>query len=185
MVKSLIKINYITKKKIAEMCVVLLPRVGYARVTNSGIVILKRSWWSLRRTRIPVTDIIIKYLPIYIGTLMHKKDTREVYIAMCNDKVATIVSLTKYTDKLDLLDYVYREYAKACLISEPEDLTLSYNLPIRGRVHSFNLSPIFKKMKVKEQKITIASKVEKLRKRHSINFKDFAYLFINQQVSTV
>jgi hypothetical protein len=90
MVRSIIKINHITKIKIAEMCVVLLPRVGYTRVTNSGIVVLKRSKWSLCRKKIPVTDIIIKYLPIEIGKLLHKRDTRDVYIDMFNDKVAII-----------------------------------------------------------------------------------------------
>ncbi len=166
------------------MCVVLLPRVGYARVTNSGIVILKRSKWSLRRKKIPVTDIIIKYLPIEIGKLLHRDRERDVYISMFTDKVATIVSLTKYVDKLDLLDYVYREYAKACLIKDPDDLILSYDEPIPGKFYSFNLIPIFKRMKVKPQKVTIASKVKKLKSRIKYP-KNFAYLFINPQVSTI
>jgi hypothetical protein len=171
MVKRIIKINHITKQKIAEMCVVLLPRVGYARVTNSGLVILKESWYSLRSKRIPVTDVIIKYIPIEIGKLMHKGKDRDVYLYMFNDKVATVVSLTKYYVELDLLDYVYKEYARACMIPEPYDITLSYDDTKEIKLNSFNINSVFKVMKVKKHRPSVADNVNKLKSRiHVPNF---------------
>jgi hypothetical protein len=184
MIKRLIKINHTTKQKIAEMCVVLLPRVGYARVTNSGLVILKRHWWSLCSQRIPVTDVIIKYLPMSIGKLLCKKDKREVYIAMFNDRVATIVSLTKYIEKMDLLDYVYKEYAKACMITEPDYIIESYSEPIAVKLHTFNINSVIKSMKYKETRVKISDQVEKLKSRIHLP-KNVKNLFINVRIATV
>jgi hypothetical protein len=165
MIQRLIKINHLTKQKIAEMCVVLLPKVGYARVTGSGLVVLKEHWWSLRWKKLPVTDIIIKYLPIEIGKLICKKDQRDVYVAVFNDKVATVVSLTKYTPRLDLLDYVYKEYAKACMIDDPDDIVLSYSEPLPMTLPSFNIKAMFKKSKVETSKYKISDKIKKLKSR--------------------
>lgn len=165
------------------MCVVLLPRVGYARVTNSGLVILKRHWWSLFRKRLPVTDVVIKHLPIEIGKLICRKDKRDVYISMFNDRVATIISLVKYTEKMDLLDHVYREYAKACLLDDPIYLVETYTEPIPAKVHSFNITKVFKSMKPKKQKVTISDQVAKLKSRIILPHK-LKILLTNVEVAT-
>lgn len=165
MIQRLIKINYLTKKKIVEMCVVLLPGIGYVRVTNSGLVIMKRHWWSLRRKKIPVTDIIIKYLPIEIGKLICQKDKRDVYISMFNDRVATVVSLTKWSPHMDLLNHVYKEYAKACMIAEPDDIIATYSEPLPVKFQTFRINTIFKSMKSEPSKYKVSDKVNKLKSR--------------------
>jgi hypothetical protein len=180
MVKRIIKINHITKQKIAEMCVVLLPGVGYARVTNSGLVILKKAWYSLRRQRIPVTDVIIKYIPVEIARLMHKGKDRDLYLYMFTDKVATVVSLTKYYVEMDLLDYVYKEYARACMIPDTCDIILSYDDTAKIKLNSFNINSVFEVMRVKKYRPSVADNVKKLKSRiHVPN------LFTKVQVSIV
>lgn len=165
MIKNLIKITYLNKKKIVEMCVSLLPRVGYARVTNSGIIILKKSKWSLFRRRLPVTDVVMKYLPIEIGKLICKKDKRDVYIAMFHDKVATIVSLIKYTDKLDLLDTIYKEYLKACYVIEPVESIADYTPPIIAKIKTYGIIGNFNQLLNKSNKHSLYNKIEKLKEQ--------------------
>jgi hypothetical protein len=135
-------------------------------VTNSGLVILKRHWWSLCRKKLPVTDVIIKYIPMAIGKLICTKDKRDVYIHVFNTNVATVVSLTVYTSKMDLLDYVYREYAKACLIIEPEDIIVaSYEAPLQPKLQSFKIPSVFKSSRVKTPGYPLSEKISKLKSR--------------------
>jgi len=170
MLKNLINLTSGNRKKVAGMCVALLPRVGYARVTRSGIVILKKSWWSLSRKRIPITDLILKYLPLQIGALVRKKAERDVYVSLFNYKVATLVSLTRYTPHLDLFAYVYKEYAKACLMVEPEEeVVVDYQEPIAPRIQSFNIQKVLKDSKPVYNKYKISDKIKKLKSSISLN----------------
>lgn len=175
MIQNLIRLNYINRKKIADMCIALLPKVGYARVTRSGIVILKKSKWCLFGKRIPVTDICIKYIPIEVGKLICKKENRAVYVSMFNDKVATIVSLTKHVERMDLFDTIYGEYTKACMIVEPSELVVkNYKEPIVPRFQSFNVKTMLQTKKsskvVIQNKHSISRRVEKLKERLNQSF---------------
>lgn len=149
MIRNLIYLTHNNRIKIAEMCESLLPKVGYARVTRFGIVILKRSKWSLFRKRIPVTDVVIKYIPIEISKLIATKDKRAVYLNVLNDRVATIVSLTKYMDRLDLLEEVYKEYAKACFFNHDIsiDIFKNYVEPIPKKIQLFSINTVLNKEK--------------------------------------
>lgn len=169
MIKKLIYLTYGNRKKIANMCVALLPRVGYARVTHSGIVILKKTWWSLKRRKIPVTDVIIKYIPLEIGKLIRKKEDRSVYVELFNYRVATIVSLTKYTPHLDLFEHVYKEYAKVCLIEEPEEsLVVDYQEPIVSKIQSYGIPKILKGSKP-VYKHSLSNRINKLKEKIAVN----------------
>lgn len=152
------------------MCVALLPKVGYARVTPSGIVILKKAWWSLCRRKIPVTDIIIKYLPLEIGKLICKSKDRDVYISLFNYQVATVVSLTKYTPHLDLFAYVYKEYAKACLMVESDEkVVVDFQEPIVANLQSFSVPKSLSKYKTVYSKHSLSKKIQKLKDSISSN----------------
>jgi hypothetical protein len=148
------------------MCIALLPKVGYARVTPSGIVILKTSKWSIFRKRIPVTDIVIKYIPIEIGKLLCTPKQRDAYVRKFNDNVATIVSLTKYTDKLNLLDIVYKEYMKICMMVEPEEIVVkNYIPPIPAKSQTYNINSVFDKMRYVANKSRLSDRINKLKTR--------------------
>ena len=165
MVENIIKLNYITRKKIAEMCVVLLPRVGYARVTRSGIVILKRSKWSLCRRRIPVTDLIIKYIPLQIAKLICKKKDRAVYVSLFDNQIVTIVSLTKYTPSFDLFEYIWKEYSRICIISEPEEEVVDFKESISMKFRNYNINNSLGSMRSLESKYRLSERVSKLKTR--------------------
>lgn len=166
MVKNLINLTYGNRKKIAEMCEVLLPKVGYARVTHSGIVILKKTWWSLKRKKIPITDIIIKYLPIEIGRLLIKAKDRAVYVELFNYRVATIVSLTKYTPHFDLFAYVYDEYTKACFSVDPEyRVVIDYQEPIPNKIQNYSIKPSLDNITVNKNKYKLSKRIQKLKER--------------------
>lgn len=148
------------------MCVALLPGVGYARVTNSGILILKSSKWSLKRRKIPVTDVVMKYLPIYIGKLICDKKDLDVYVNVFHDKVATIVSLMKYTDKMDLLDVIYKEFTVKCLlIPETEECLTTFIEKIPRNSNTYGMKNDIKVMYHKKIKNSLYEKVEKLRRK--------------------
>lgn len=184
MLKNIIYLTARNRKKIAEMCVALLPKVGYARVTHSGIVVLKKSKWSLFGKRIPVTDIVMKYIPIEVGKLIYRGQDRAVYVSLFNDKVATIVSLTKYCDRMDLLDIVYREYMKACMIIEPADIDilLDYKEPIAISNQAFKIKELLKNMKASTNKSKLSDKIKTLQSRISDSTK--ITRIINMQVRT-
>lgn len=182
--KNIVKLTRLNKKRIAEMCVALLPRVGYARVTNSGILILKSSKWSLRRIKIPVTDVVMKYLPIYIGKLICDKKDLDVYINVFHDKVATIVSLMKYTDKMDLLDVIYKEFVTKCLlIPEQTEETIHFKEKIPKYSNNYNVCKDVNSIFSNNSKHSLYERIEKLRKKSDIVKNITGFLTVKLSIS--
>ena len=166
MIKSIINLTHVNREKIAKMCVILLPGVGYARVTRSGVLILKKSRWSLFSKRIPVTDVIIKYVPIEIGRLVKKKEDRATYVHIFNTNIATVVSLVKYTDRMSLLDYIFKEFSKIYVFEEPDEKEiLTYQEPITDRIQTYEVPKVFKSLKYGRNKHSLSERVERLKKR--------------------
>ena len=111
----LIQITPTVKRRVRQMILGLFPDVGYVRVTNRGLVILKSQRWTFRREIVPITDLCIYEIPKRIAEKATKKGLGEGHIEIFNQHLTTLMQLKYYSDKFDLLEYVYTQYAIICM----------------------------------------------------------------------
>lgn len=108
----IIDINPLTIKRIKIMAKSLIPWVGYVKVTYSGLVTLKTNWWSLRKTRISVTDLCLLELPKRIANSADRHGLTKNYFLMFKEQIATYLELQFTNSNSDVLEYVWDVYTR-------------------------------------------------------------------------
>jgi len=111
----IVNITPIVKKRVTEMTKVLISEVGYVRVSTSGVVTLKRHWYSIKRVQTNVTDLLIGVLPIKIAEFTNNKNDGLNYIRVFNQDISTILSIRLYNPVFDICEYVWEQYNKHCV----------------------------------------------------------------------
>ena len=111
----LIKITPIVKLRVKEMVLNLLTDYNYVRVRRSGLVTLKRRWWSLRRERVSVTDLIVGEIPKCIAEIAALGGKGVEYLTMFSSHIASILHISTYSNHFNLVDYVWDKYTELCL----------------------------------------------------------------------
>lgn len=110
----IVQINSITKMRVKDMVLGLMPEVGYVRVSNSGIVTMKKKWWSFSRVRTTVTDLIVGVLPKKVASFALKVNGRG-NSRVFNEHIAMLLSLGNYSIQFDACDYLWEQYQKYCM----------------------------------------------------------------------
>lgn len=114
---KLINITPVTKNRIKEMITWLIPQVGYVRVTNHGLVIMKRSRWAFKRDILNITDVCISLLPNKIAELISGQDSRVEYTLELNKHISNLIYMKYYNDSFEIVEYIWRKYTE--MISVP------------------------------------------------------------------
>lgn len=96
------------------MVLSLIPDVGYVTVASSGLVTMKRKWWSLRNVQSTVTDLVIGVLPKMISEFAMSTNGPE-YQRVFNEHIAALMSLRTYNPQFDTCNYVWEQYQKYCV----------------------------------------------------------------------
>ncbi len=112
---KLIKITPIVKLRVKEMVLNLLTEYDYVRVRKSGLVTLKRKWWSLKRERVSVTDLIVGEIPKQIAAVATLGGKGDEYLTMFSSHIASILHISTYSIRFNLVDYVWDKYTELCL----------------------------------------------------------------------
>ena len=112
---KLIKITPIVKLRVKKMILDLFDEYDYVRVHRSGLVSLKRKRWSLRRTRVSLTDLVIGELPKRIAEHAKKLGKGDEYLALFNIQIAAIIHVSSYAEHFCIIDYIWDKYIKLCL----------------------------------------------------------------------
>ena len=111
----LIKITPTVKLRVKEMVLNLLTEYDYVRVRKTGLVTLKRKWWSLKRDRISVTDLIVGEIPKKIAEIARLGGKGDEYLTMFSSHIASILHISTYSNRFNLVDYVWDKYSDLCL----------------------------------------------------------------------
>lgn len=109
---NLININPLTKRRIEIMTKSLIPWVGYVKVTYSGLAILKTSRWSLRKTKLSITDLCLHELPKRISHSASKNNMGKGHILLFRDVIAGYLELNFGNRNYDLVEYVWEIFNK-------------------------------------------------------------------------
>jgi hypothetical protein len=107
---KLINITPYNKRRIRNMVIDLLPEFGYVRVTNRGLVVLKKTWWSIKRTVVNVTDLCIDILPNRLAASCKRKGYGDTYERMFSNDIYIMMQLKSYKKDFDILNYIWDKF---------------------------------------------------------------------------
>lgn len=111
----LIKITPIVKLRVKEMVLNLMTEYDYVRVRKSGLVTLKRKWWSLKKDRVSVTDLMVGEIPKKIAEVATLGGKGDNYLTMFSSHIASILHISTYSTRFNLVDYIWDKYTELCL----------------------------------------------------------------------
>ena len=111
----LIKITPIVKLRVKEMVLNLITEYDYVKVRKSGLVTLKRKWWSLKKDRVSVTDLIVGEIPKQIAEIATLGGKGDEYLRTFSSHIASILHISTYSIRFNLVDYIWDKYTELCL----------------------------------------------------------------------
>jgi len=161
-IDRIINITQSTRVRVKKMLTTLFPDVSYVRVAHSGIITLKKHWYSFKKEKILITDLIIKTIPEKIADEAEKKGKGIGYRVVFNDTISAMFQLMNMRRHWDILDYVWEQFNLYCnniqdiSISEQSSLEYSYNsnitLSFISKRSIYGITTLFRqKMKTKKE----------------------------------
>ena len=111
----LIKITPAVKLRVKEMVLNLMTEYDYVKVRKSGLVTLKRKWWSLKKDRVSITDLMVGEIPKKIAEVAMLGGKGDKYLTMFSSHIASILHISTYSIRFNLVDYVWDKYTELCL----------------------------------------------------------------------
>ena len=110
---NLIKVTPLTKRRTKQIISDLMPWFSYVRITNQGIVILRKKWWHLfKRTVTNITDLYIDVLPTELSRRCQKKGYGSSYSNVFANDIYVMLQLKSYKKSFDIVGYVWKQYDK-------------------------------------------------------------------------
>jgi hypothetical protein len=107
---NLIKVTSLVKKRTKDILTDLMPEYKYHRVTNSGLVVLKKRWWHLKRTIINITDLYIDIIPKRLAENCRQKGYGDTYDKLFSNDIYVMLQIRAYKKEFNLVDYVWDKY---------------------------------------------------------------------------
>jgi hypothetical protein len=168
---NLIKITPLVKKRVRVLIADLLPEFKYIRTSNQGLVMLKKKWWSFKKTTINITDLFIDILPKKLSDSCKRKGYGDTYERIFSDDIYIMMQLKSYKKDVDIVEYIWNKYnvlhrevpvirimTDSYLLEDPS----SIYLPVLSPVSSYFIPGIEKLLA--KRKGTVDSLIEKISK---------------------
>lgn len=170
---NLIKVTRLTKRRVKDMIVGLMPEYGYVRVTNRGLVILKKNWWSFKKTIVNITDLFIDIFPNKLAESCKRKGYGDTYERVFSNDLYVMMQLKSYKKDVDIVEYIWEKFNRlhrevhvvhitldAIALENPSNLYL----PVLSPISSYFIPRIETLLKRRKKKGTIESLIEKISK---------------------
>lgn len=170
---NLIKVTRLVKRRVKDMIVSLMPEYGYVRVTNRGLVILKKNWWSFKKTIINITDLFIDVFPKKLAESCKRKGYGDTYERIFSNDLYVMMQLKSYKKDVDLVEYIWEKFNRLhrevpVINITVEDIALqspsNIYLPVLSPVSSYYIPGIEILLKKRKKKGTAESLIEKISK---------------------
>lgn len=111
----LFKITPTVRLRVKTMILNLFTEYDYVKVHKSGLVSLKRRWWSLKRDRVSITDLIVGEIPKRIAEVAHLGGKGDEYLRVFSSHIAAIIHVSSYSTNFNIVDYVWDKFTDLCL----------------------------------------------------------------------
>ena len=112
---KIIGINSLVKKRIEIMAKALIPWIGFVRISNSGIVTLKTNCWSLRKTKLSVTDLCLHKLSNQIAHVATMHNPNHNYLLLFKETITIYLEPHHIDENLDVFEYLWDIYNRYCV----------------------------------------------------------------------
>lgn len=112
---NVIMITASVKNRVVTMIKDLYPNVGYVKVARTGIITRKRKWYSLRRTRIHITDLVLKGLPLKIFQKANILTNLQHVDARAEEASSVMLTLLYKNKEWEVFDYIWNLYSRNCV----------------------------------------------------------------------
>lgn len=112
---NVINISPTSKRRLKEMIKKLIPDTNFVRITKSGMTILRKHRFSLKRIKIPITDLCISELPKILSEKAKSKNMGNHYNKLFNEHIIYILNLRFYSNNFDIVEYLWDNYKKIYL----------------------------------------------------------------------
>ena len=171
---NLIKITPLLKRRTKDMIADMMPEYKYSRITNSGIVKLKKNWWSFKTTTVNITDL---YFDVFLKRLADnckRKGYGDTYERIFSNDIYVILQLKSYKNTISIDDYVWQKYnalfREVPIIKIDSSVALSTDLylPILSPVSSKyipGVEKLLRNMKKIDPVESLIEKISKIRKK--------------------
>ena len=143
---KLIKVTSLVKRRTKKLIADLMPEYKYIRVRNSGIVKLKKKWWSFKKIIIPITDLYIHEFPKRLAASCKNKGYGDTYEKLFNNDIYVMLQLKSYKKEINIVDYIWNKYN--VLHREVPIITVTTNLVMMEKPSNLYLpvlSPVSRK----------------------------------------
>jgi hypothetical protein len=174
---NLIQITSLTKKRTKNILQDLLPEYKYQKVTNQGLVILKKRWWSFKKTIVTISDLYLSVFPKALADRLKQKGLGEGFISLFNNDIYVMLQLKAYKKEVNIVDYIWNKYNT--LLREVPIITTTTSefileiaderyLPVLSPVSTFYIpgfERLIKRMKKKDSAESLIGKISKIQLR--------------------
>lgn len=168
---KLIKVTPLVKRRVKVLVADLIPEFKYVRISNQGLIVLKKNWWSFKRTIVNITDLFIDILPKKLSDSCKRKGYGDTYERIFSNDIYIMMQLKSYKKEVDLVEYIWNKYnvlhrevpvlkttTEVIVLEDPKYLYL----PVLSPVSSFFIPGIEKLLR--KRKGTVESLIEKISK---------------------
>jgi hypothetical protein len=170
---NLIKITQLVKRRVKDLVSGLLPEFGYVRVTNQGLVVLKKKWWSFNRTIVNVKDLFIDVLPRKLAESCRPKGYGDLYKRLFSNAIYFLLQLRAYKKNMDIVDYIWDKYnllyreiptvTTTVEVNVLEDPAYRY-LPVLSPMSSYYIPGVTRLLRIMRRKGSVERILEKISK---------------------
>jgi hypothetical protein len=170
---NLIQINSLTKRRTKNILQDLIPEYKYQRVTNHGLIILKKRWWSLKKTIVNITDLYIDIFPRKLADRLKEKGHGDGFINLFNNDIYVMMQLKAYKKDYSIVDYVWQKYnvllrevpiIKTTVSEFVLETTQNRYLPILSPVSTYYIPGVEKLLRRMKKSDSVESLIEKISK---------------------
>jgi len=111
---NLIKITPVSKIRLKEMVLKLMPEYGFIRMASSGLVIvLKKHRFSLRRTKVTIDSLCISVLPKLMAENAEGRGMGTGYRLLMKRELFKLMNSSDRNR--DIIGYLWNQYIEMCL----------------------------------------------------------------------
>lgn len=111
---NIIKNTKLNRSRIKIMTKYLLPEYNYVRVKKSGVVILKKNWYSLKRSLTLTTDLILDILPKEISKRISPRGETSMISDAFVDEIYVLLRVKDYHREVDVVKTLWTNFNSLC-----------------------------------------------------------------------
>lgn len=154
-----IEVTPLVKRKVKEMLKQLISEVNYVRVKKSGIVVLKKKWYSCKRVKTDITNICLSEIPKLLAKSAHEKNMGDQYEKVFNEHISNLMSLKFYSPNFEIVNYLWSNFLNIHL-QVPVVLTITERSGLVPQHTSNYMSYMLGALKILKNDKYVRSKLE-------------------------